>query len=139
LAFHEYARDLTRVGDDLTSLKVDVVTTKDDIAASRDNFRANGFAGLPSDVREIFDLFGLDENIKQLIIDNLLNVNIDDIPLSFTQILEGSASTFGKIADIYTGPDEELSAVVEPSQFLIIAGWTIGLIMSSTVLKRYRC
>jgi len=97
-------QDLHTVYQDVIGLNLNLPTvTTQEINNFLNNIQLNGFAGLPQQEQNLFNLFGLSPTDEQNVVSELLSANPLSVPTSLTTALQGLKTAVLDVASIYSG------------------------------------
>jgi hypothetical protein len=97
-------QDLHTVYQDVIGLNLNLPTvTTQEINNFLNNIQLNGFAGLPQQEQNLFNLFGLSPTDEQNVVNEVLSANPLSVPTSLTTALQGLKTAVLDVASIYSG------------------------------------
>ena len=132
----QYSRGLKQLKSDLTTAKIDVPFTLQDVKDFLDSVRTGGFAALPQSEQSLFNSFGFDSNFQQYVVNSILSIDPNQVPLSLVQGLPFAAEGTAGIASAYAGPSAAASGVPEPGTVWLMGAGLLGLLGGSRRSRR---
>jgi hypothetical protein len=97
-------QDLHTVYQDVIGLNLNLPTvTTQEINNFLNNIQLHGFAGLPQQEQNLFNLFGLSPTDEHNVVNELLSASPLSVPTSLTTALQGLKTSVLDVANIYSG------------------------------------
>ena len=106
---------LTTFAADLKSANLDRSISTQDVNNFLTTLKAQGFAGLPQQEQTIINSFGLNAADDQRVVNEVLSINPNQVPLSLLSALQLEAQSLESLASIYGATSQSTPTIVSIS------------------------